>query len=248
MIPRSGESDRELKEAEQEFPYGYQIIVGVVLVGIGILLGHYLFSDTDGYSLNLFTEFISICVTIFVLNTLAEAREKRRELTRLKTYLIARLGSEVNDVARSAAEELRLQGWLSDGSLRGAYLGRANLQNAPLWGADLRHANFEGADLRNAILSMADLRHADFSDAKLQGVNFSYANLVYVESNEYTEFDESTTMPDDRKWFPEVGPYNYLDMRYHLDGTLLRFADPEHPKFWPPRKWGTIPPRYWEDN
>jgi len=50
------------------------------------------------------------------------------------------MGSGVRDVAVPAADELRRRGWLTDGSLRGANLSRADLR-----GANLREANLSGA-------------------------------------------------------------------------------------------------------
>jgi uncharacterized protein YjbI with pentapeptide repeats len=106
---------------------------------------------------------------------------------RMRSGLIAQLGSRVNDVARFAAEEIRRNGWLSDGTLRGALLARANLQgsslaNADLQEADLRRANLQqsslvGVNFRAANLSDSNLEGAGLREADLQGANLERANL-----------------------------------------------------------------------
>ena len=117
----------------------YQILGGLVLVGIGVWIGSRLFDGDPGYATNLYTEVLSISVTVFVLDLLARRREERREEARLKANLVMRMRSQVNDTAVSAANELWSRGWLFDGSLNGALL------SAPIWKrADLSEAKWKG--------------------------------------------------------------------------------------------------------
>ena len=74
--------------------------------------------------------------------------KERAELTR-------QLGSQANEEAVRASKELRKNGWLNDGSLKGL-----NLRDANLAGADLRYARIEGADWTHANLEDANLADA----------------------------------------------------------------------------------------
>jgi hypothetical protein len=101
-----------------------------------------------------------------------------RRSTDPKSDWIAQLGSLNNHLAKAAASELRIGGWLGDGSLQGASLRDANLQ-----GADLAEADLRGVDLRGANLHAATL-----ADATLEGARF----------------DAETLLPDGNRWSPNV--------------------------------------------
>jgi hypothetical protein len=60
---------QELREIRQEYKSFYQLMGGLVLVLIGIWLGANIFADDAGYGTNLYTELISVAVTVFVLDT-----------------------------------------------------------------------------------------------------------------------------------------------------------------------------------
>jgi hypothetical protein len=102
-----------------QYKFFYKIFGGVVLVGIGVFIGWMLFADKEGYIANLFTDGISIVITVFILDLWARHRDERREGARLKAALIGKMGSQLENEARRAVEELRLYGWLVDGSLKG---------------------------------------------------------------------------------------------------------------------------------
>lgn len=72
---------------------------------------------------------------------------------------------------------LRERGWLTDGSLHGASLLRANLFRAKLYGANLHRADLSGADLIRADLSGANLSGANLLDVNLSGANLLDVNL-----------------------------------------------------------------------
>jgi uncharacterized protein YjbI with pentapeptide repeats len=221
--------------------------VALLFLAFGALpIGDYL----KGLFLNLGTELVGAAATYYVLDLLIGSRERREaeeeELAAKKADLIARMGSQVQDVAVAAAEELRRHGWLTDGSLRGAYLRFANLQGADLFRAklqeaDLMMANLQGANLgaahlqkaslcaylqkasltaaylQEASLFGADLREASLSWAYLEGANLQGAKLQGANL-EGTHFSEDTILPDRTKWTS--------------DTDMARFTDPDHPDFW----------------
>ena len=98
-----------------------------------------------------------------------------------KIEVISRLRSNDNKYALQAVEEMRVRGWLFDGTLSGVALCRAELEGADLMkarldGVDLHQANLEGADLR-----LCDLRVAKMVRANLQGANISDADLTRAD-------------------------------------------------------------------
>ena len=70
----------------------------------------------------------------------------------MKQRLVHKLGSSINLEARRAAEELRMLGWLTDGSLEAVELIGANLEGVDLRGAVLRNARMYRANLSGARL------------------------------------------------------------------------------------------------
>src|SRR5262245_6868247 len=69
----------------------YRILGGVALVGIGVVIGFGLFQtkeDRSSYVINAFTSVLSISITVFVLDLLAQRREEKREERELKARLI----------------------------------------------------------------------------------------------------------------------------------------------------------------
>lgn len=162
---------RKLRKTEG---FAILIIFGLTAVGIGIWLGRYLYGDggvlpnNSGYSTNLYTEFLSIVVTVLVLNTLTTLRAEARQ----KEELIFQMGSDENVTARAAVKMLKHKSWLTDGSVKGADLRAANLKET-----DLRDANLEQADLRSVNLEQANLRGANLEQANLDSANLSGVNL-----------------------------------------------------------------------
>jgi hypothetical protein len=152
--------------------------VALALTVIATVIGD---QSWDAGIMNLGTELAGAAATYWLLQQIIG-----RRLT--KEQLIARMGSSIRDVAVPAADELRRQGWLIDGSLEGAWLVEANLERANLnsanlkaarlsrarlgWAtlidADLQAADLRAADLRGAVLAGADLRMADLSGAPFE--------------------------------------------------------------------------------
>ena len=204
-----------------------------VLVGLGagalvcLLSGMLLDGDWGGLFLNLGTELAGALATYLLLERFIGRRERKADL-------IEQLGSSVKDVAIAAAEKLRSRGWLYDGSLQDAdliganlqwaWLSEANLQGARLTGANLQGAwlsgaNLQGAHLERANLMFTKLQGADLTGANLQGAYLSrdWSRLWIGGVTQEAYFDESTVLPDGRKWTRDV--------------EMARFMDPEHPDF-----------------
>jgi len=170
------------------------VLLILILVGLVSSLGALLWGNQewDGLALNLGSEMAGAVVTYALLELFIGRKERReaegKELAAKKADLIAQMGSQVQDVAIAAAEELRRHGWLTNGSLQGTLLYRANLQDANLLfganlqGAHLYQANLQGANLRvaklqGAILAKANLQGANLRGAKLQGAILAEAKL-----------------------------------------------------------------------
>jgi len=104
---------------------------------------------------NLVPEFFGIIFTVLILDRLDELRELRQ----IKEQLVRRVHSRYNHTALEAIEELRVLGYLTDGTLAKRELRGSNWQNANLY-----KANLEDSDLRNA-----KMQGADFVEANLKG-------------------------------------------------------------------------------
>ena len=188
----SGFDERQLelqKINEKYYPHGYRIIFGMLLVVALALVGNAFVTDRDGYGVNLFTEVLSILVTVFVLDTLAEIRAEKQ----LKAQLIREMGALDKGIVNRAIRELKAHNWHRDGSLRGVMLAGAQLSGEDLTGADLEGAMLGGADLtgasledinlKGAMLSMASLGAARMSRANLEGAMLAGADLSGVVLN-----------------------------------------------------------------
>lgn len=167
--------------------------VGIVLLSLAVICGiaGYAVQHPEGFSLqqfagdfyaNVSTELTSIAITVLIIDTLNRRREAKLEEHREREQLTRQLGSSVNEVAKRAAEELRANGWLTDGSLQSADLRIANLEEAKLWKADLQGVNLQWAKLKKAnlngsILVGANLMQANLQAAKLGGADLRGANL-----------------------------------------------------------------------
>ena len=98
-----------------------------------------------------------------------------------KLELINKIFMLDNKSTLQAVEELRVRGWLTDGSLRGSALCQAQMGNADLMGADLRNVDFHQANLEFADLRKARLNGAKLNRASLYRANFDQADLTYAD-------------------------------------------------------------------
>ncbi|MBI5952475.1 MAG: pentapeptide repeat-containing protein [Chloroflexi bacterium] len=118
---------------------------------------------------NVSTELISIVITILIIDGLNERRTIQQE----KQALILQMSSPTNFIAKEAARILRMRGWLTDGTLQGANLLRANLRKVLLVKADLRGALFYKAELWDAYLHETNLTGAiELEDWQLVTVKY----------------------------------------------------------------------------
>jgi uncharacterized protein YjbI with pentapeptide repeats len=192
--------DEEIRELMKDYPGTYRIAFALMLVGVGIFIGAALFRGDQGYTVNLYTEVLSIAVTVFILDYLNRRRDERNAERALKEQLVRDAGSTSNEVAKNAVHQLRKikEGkWLigDNGLLQCADLTEANLCQA-----DLSHANLEGSHLakinlvraklswtnmrrtniRMGFLSRADLGWAQLTEASLGGCDFEKATMPAV--------------------------------------------------------------------
>lgn len=195
--------------------YGYQVSISELL--------------KDFYA-NVSTEFVSIAVTILIIDYLSERRADKN----LMQQLAREMGSKDNAFAIKAVKELRAHGWLIDGSLIGLDFGAADLSSSDLSNANLSKttltatnlnkaflvrstlsdatingANLEDADLSNSNLSGSDLRWSDLSNADLRGADINNANMegvaldgakVSLEQLRCARSLAQATMPDGRRY------------------------------------------------
>jgi uncharacterized protein YjbI with pentapeptide repeats len=101
--------------------------------------------------------------------------------------LLNKVRSGNNQLAQEAIAELREQSWLTDGSLQGVALCKAQLQDSTLESANLCCAglhqsnlawvDLSNANLRAAKLSLCNLSGANLKDAKIDNADFYKANL-----------------------------------------------------------------------
>lgn len=175
--------NEEIQDVWEQYSTLYKVIGGIFLVLVGIYIGGIIFAEDAGYATNLYTEAISIGVTVFVLDALNRWRDKQRREEELKTMLIRNIGSPDNATALNAARELADKGWLQDGCLRSANLSNANLKGATLFQAQLQGATIASANLESASIEESALEGAAFVNANLHHANLREANLRQTVMN-----------------------------------------------------------------
>jgi hypothetical protein len=158
--------------------------LGIIAAGFVIL---YLIDPREGETFSLRqlvsdlyanggAELLSIALTVLIIERLNRRRAIQERQER-KEELILQMGSPDNAFAIEAVRFLRQKGWLTDGSLNGAYLWGANLQRADLERANLKGANLFNANLKAATLNSANLTGVDLVRANLQGTYIRQVNL-----------------------------------------------------------------------
>lgn len=239
----------EIRTIHRRFAEFYKIGGGILLVLIGIWIGSFLFGD--GYATNVYTEMLSIFVTILVLDRLNEWRNTQQ----LKRRLTREASSRDNSTALNAVDWLRAECWLtiyddhqllcqtklSRAYLENAYLYQANLENCNMYKANLNYADLSKANMRDAFLHRAtldntSLYNTDFRRAVLW--NASLRGAKYIET---ARFDEQTALPDampakdenGRNMMNEYGHFVY-DRYWTPHTDMSRYTDPTHPEFWQP--------------
>ena len=194
MSGKQGRWD-EIRKIQIESASAYRILGGLVLVGFGVWLGANLFAGDAGYGTNLYTEFISIAVTVLFIDNLNRRRDDRRRKQELAERLLREARSPDTATAQNAFHQMKdlelIYG--KDSILRGADLRSirpgnvdltgANMEGAKLAMADFSNCTFDYANLEGAKLSGADLTHscldtANLENADMEGAKLTHANLV----------------------------------------------------------------------
>lgn len=203
-------------------------VVGVLDQYGNLDLAHALEHMFRDFYANLSTELGSIAVTILVLDALYRRRDQLIEEQRDKDRLVRQMGNRDNTLALRAVEELRVHGWLEDGTLEGVHIVWANLQNADLdkadlhsadlWLTNMQQARLYKANLQGTLMQAVDLGEANLDGANLASANLNESNLLNARLSERTLFTRDTVLPDCTFWTPGV--------------DLRRFTNPLHPDFW----------------
>ncbi len=244
--------------------------VGLLLLALALIVGvaGYISQHPGDFNLlelagdfyaNVSSELASIAITVLIIDTLNRRRERRLEERRTREQLTRQMGSQVNEVARRAAEELRAAGWLTDGSLQEADLRVANLEEAKLWDADLQGVNLQWAKLKKAnlngsVLVGANLTQANLQAAKLNGADVRGANLFEAKLYRVGFRDAKLTDANLSGAHCEGAHFVNADLEgvnfegvfmdeftvlpdgcnWTADTDLKRFTDDSHPQFWRP--------------
>ncbi len=98
-----------------------------------------------------------------------------------KFELTNKLRSQDNKTSLMAIEEMRVRGWLSDGTLRGIALCKAQFQGADFMDADLCGVDFHQARLDWSDLSLTNLVSVKMVRTNLTGANFSQADIFNAD-------------------------------------------------------------------
>lgn len=158
-----------------------RIVLAIVLVGLGIWIGSLIFSgdESSGYATNIYTEILSVAVTVGILDYLNRRRDEQSRVKELKARLVREAGGQSNEAAKRAVDELRANGWLigEDSLIKGAHMEGANLQEVNLKDANLQKANLKDANLQRANLEGTTLQGANLFAANLQGARLEFVNL-----------------------------------------------------------------------
>lgn len=197
------------------------LFVLMIMALVAALAGAWIAGAWDTLLLNLGVEFAGAIVTFILIDQILARNEERKTLN---CRVAPRIRSRVNSVALEALADLRREGWLFDGSLRGSYLSGANLQDADLQDANLQGVLLIAANLQDAQLINTNLRAAHLGRANLRGAQFLGTNLFDATLEDAilggATFDSRTMLPDGTYWRPEI--------------DLKRFTDPDHPDAWRP--------------
>lgn len=191
-MPHPDPDWREREYDPSQYKTAAQVAFVVIVLLVGVLIGASLFAGDDpviedtGYWTNLFTEVISVIVTVGLFGLVT----RHLQIEERKRTLVRNAGKDVNDIAKDAINDLRHYGWLTgekgllkgvvlfQANLQGARLGRANLQGTDLVDANLQGASLLQANLQSANLWGVNLQGAGLGDANLAGANLGGANLA----------------------------------------------------------------------
>lgn len=190
----------------KHYRFFYRILGGAILVGLGVLIGASLFAEKQlDYLMSLFTNVLSIFVTVFVLDELARWRQEKQEQNRL----MREFGGQSNETAKRSIDELRDRGLATGESslLQRQNFRYSNWVGLDLWDINLRKALLRHSNMANTVLWRTDLRGAD-----LRGANLENAKMAEVI------LDADTVLPDGTHWAKSI--------------DLEQFTNIKHENFW----------------
>lgn len=142
-----------------------------------------------------------------------------------KVELLNKMRSPDNKNVLLAVEEMRVRGWLSDGSLHGIAFIRVQLQGADLIEADLSFVDFHQAemefvDLSNANLSGAKLTRANLIGANLSGTDLTRASLYKANLRGCRNLTGEQLKKAKRLWGAIMPDGESYDGRYNLSADF----------------------------
>lgn len=171
---------------------GGLLLIGVTIGVLGYLnqycglwLGEIIGRILADYYANISTEFVSIAITVLIIDKLNEIQTERQ----LKGQLIRELGGQDNGIAIRALRELQARKWITDKTLHKVDLYRADLHSADLSWLNLQGANLEGANLEGANLGEANLKGANLARVNLKRANLYWANLREIRQADNVSFE-----------------------------------------------------------
>ena len=163
------------------------------------LQGHFE-DELREFHLNLSTEILGVIAGAGLSALVIDRIYAYRNRKDLQRRLVREAGSRSHDIAMSAVEWLRREGWLTgeNGLLEGQNLYESDLRRVKLDGANLRGAKLGGARLRSATLNKAqlqrsELRGADLRCAKLVGARLDYSKMYRSKLQESKLFAANLT-------------------------------------------------------
>lgn len=153
-------------------------VIAILLLGLGVF--YYWANIPENPSLkwqliyqDMFADMIGIGITVLILGNFDQYLRIQSE----KKRLILQMGSPDKGFAIEAVRQLRQNGWLVDGTTKGADLSGAQLEEADLSEAHLEGANLLEAHLERSILVEAHLEGANMGLAHLEGAFLLGAHL-----------------------------------------------------------------------
>ena len=192
------------------FPVRLRYMGGIVIAAILILAGFVMFSDKDGYFLNLYTELAGVIVTILFVNTFLYSQSEKRRERDLIEKMLREARSPETVVSGNALHEI--EEYISrsadysfyDGknfgnanwenvrlfrSMRKAVLDRTKIKDSDLGHTDLSGASLGWVELDNVQMTQAVLGHSYMHRIRMKNVNLYHSDLshVYMTSAELEE-------------------------------------------------------------
>ena len=223
------------KDIRKDYPWFYPMILGAFLVVAGIVIGGFLFGSDNpvsngnmlSYVTNLWTEFISIGITIFVIDRLYRNREEKERAKREdqadRTRVSIALTSSNKDIQQSAFDEALVRGFLigeesllSQSRFIGVDFSHLSLSSFPV---DYQIGDSLWTPLVSAFYPIKDLsmsqRQVDFSGSMILNTSMEGAKV------RYTKFDNSTL------WLANLNKAIIIDSSFNnanLRTTTMKYA------------------------